>query len=240
MKIQFLQKEIWFKNRKYIVLTPTFHTKDIFACEFDKDMFIIFGNQQSLQYLACVLLIGADHRDKIIYLTNIEKDLPIHLHRFSHTKKNNELVFLHHSQQFNTHQWKDLRQKVHQQKGRVRSFELNPRKFSDLDYDDYTRFHYEENNDKIFIKWDFDTLFIIGSKIVFEYASGLFEPLSRTGAGSFLRTFGHENFHLYPFTLNTQGLCVDYYDKALWNKHLKDSEKYGDISRGLNHEDNNC
>lgn len=61
MKIQFLQKEIWFQNRMYIVLTPTFHTKDIFACEFDKDMFMIFGNQQSLQDLACVLLLGADH-----------------------------------------------------------------------------------------------------------------------------------------------------------------------------------
>ncbi|GED56137.1 hypothetical protein ABER61_06550 [Brevibacillus formosus] len=222
MKIQFLQKEIWLQNRKYIVLTPTFHAKDIFACEFDKDMFMIFGNQQSLQYLACVLLIGADHRDKIIYVTNMEKDLPIHLHRFSHTKKNNELVFLHHSLQLNTHQWKELRQKVHKQKGRIRSFEVNPRKFSDLDYKDYLMFHYKENKDKILMKRDYDTLFITGSKIVFEYASGLFEPLSRTGAGSFLRSFGHDHYHLDLFTRNNQALCVDYYDIALWNKHLKD------------------
>ncbi|MGG4441281.1 hypothetical protein [Brevibacillus fortis] len=101
---------------------------------------------------------------------------------------------------------------------------MNPRKFSDLDYDDYSRFHYKENKDKILMKRDYDTLFLIGSKIVFEYASGFFEPLSRTGAGSFLRSFGHEHFHLYPFTLDTQGLSVDYYDKVLWNKHLKDNE----------------
>ncbi|KMZ41321.1 MULTISPECIES: hypothetical protein [Bacillales] len=222
MKIQFLQKEIWLQNKKYIVLTPAFHTKDIFACEFDKDMFMIFGNQQSLQYLACILLIGANHRDKIIHVTNLEKDLPIHLHRFSHAKKNNELVFLHHSLQLNTHQWKDLRQKAHQQKGRVRSFEVNPRKFSDLDYEDYLMFHYKENKDKILMKRDYDTLFIIGSKIVFEYASGSFEPLSRTGAGSFLRSFGHDHYHLDLFTRNNQGLCVDYYDITLWNEHLKD------------------
>ncbi|GED72585.1 hypothetical protein BRE01_62870 [Brevibacillus reuszeri] len=107
---------------------------------------------------------------------------------------------------------------------RIRSFEINPRKFSDLNYNDYRRFHYKENKDKILIKSDYNTLFIIGSKIVFEYASGFFEPLSRTGAGSFLRSFGHDHYHLDLFTLNTQGLCVDYYDKALWNKHLKDIE----------------
>ncbi|GED72584.1 hypothetical protein BRE01_62860 [Brevibacillus reuszeri] len=117
MKVQFLQKEIWLQNKKYTVLTPAFNTKDIFACEFDKNMFMIFGNQQSLQYLACVLLLGADNRDKIIYIANMEKDLPIHLHRFSQKKKNNELVLLHHSLQLNLNQWKDLRQKLHQQKG---------------------------------------------------------------------------------------------------------------------------
>ncbi|MFF0913309.1 hypothetical protein ACFYU8_06710 [Brevibacillus sp. NPDC003359] len=60
---------------------------------------------------------------------------------------------------------------------------------------------------------------------MFEYSSGFFEPLSRTGAGSFLRNYGHDHYHLDTFTPSTtQGLCVDYYDKDLWDKHLKETE----------------
>lgn len=223
MKIKFLQKEIWLQNRKYIILTPLFNTKDIYACEFDKEYYMIFGNQQSLQYLACIMLLAADNRDKIIYLSDMEKDLPNHLHRFSYHKKNKELVFLHHSLQLNLNIWKELRQKLHQQNGKTRSFERNPRKFSDLNYEDYQHLQYQENKDRILIKSNFDTLFLIGSKNVFNYASGFFEPLSREGAGSFIRTYGHAHYHLDMFTRNTQGLCVDFFDKELWDTHLKET-----------------
>lgn len=224
MKIQFLQKEIRLHDRQYTILTPTFQTKNIFANKFDTDNFMLYGNQQALQYLACTFIISAENRDKIVYLTNMEKDLPNHLLQHPHQTKNHELVFLHHSLQLKVSEWKEIRQKLHQQKGRIRSFEINPRKFSDKDYEDYVPLYYKENNDKILIQSEYDTLFLIGSKIVFEYASGVFEPLSRTGAGAFLRTHGRDHYHLDRFMRDSQALCVDYYDKVLWTEHLGEDE----------------
>ncbi|WP_100085824.1 hypothetical protein [Paenibacillus elgii] len=218
MKIQLIQKDFCFQSRNYSFLIPTFDTSNIFSCEFDKDIYMIFGNQRSLQYLAGIMLLAAENKDKIIYLTNMQKNLPEHLHRFSQHTNNNEIVLLHHSLQLNISAWKNLKHKLNKLKGNMKSFIFNPRKFTNLDYNNYKHFNFSENKDKILIRCKYNTLFLIGSKMVFEYASGTFEPLSRTGASYFLKYKGHDHDHLDILTNRNQGLCIDFYDQDLWDK----------------------
>lgn len=216
MKIQYVQKEVFLGNQKYFCLTVD--TVNLYSCEFDKNMYMVFGDQRALQELACIFLLASQNRDKIIYLRHTDKFLPEDLHSFSTSDRNDELVLLHHSLQANTGLWKDLRERFRTQKGNKKSYTCNPRRFADLGHDNYQKFAFAENKDKILVKSKYETLFLIGSKSVFEVASGLFEPLSRAGAGEYRRNGGHAHVHLDIFTGKHQGLCVDYYDKALWNK----------------------
>lgn len=216
MKIHYEQKEVALKGKTYSIYM--IDTSKLYACAFDKEMYMIFGDQRSLQELACMFLLASMNKDKIIYVRNSDMWLPEDLKRFSTNEKNQELVFMHHSLQVNIGVWKDLRSRLRSQKGYRRSFSCNPRKFSDRGFEDYQTFYFEENNDKILIKHNFETLFLVGSRTVFEYSSGFFEPLSRYGAGSFLAHGGHAHVHLDAFTGKHQGLCVDFYDQALWNR----------------------
>lgn len=135
MKIQYVQKEVFLGNQKYFCLTVD--TVNLYSCEFDKNMYMIFGDQRALQELACIFLLASQNRDKIIYLRHTDKFLPEDLHSFSTSDRNDELVLLHHSLQANTGLWKDLRERFRTQKGNKKSYTCNPRRFADLGHDDY-------------------------------------------------------------------------------------------------------
>ncbi|GLI09445.1 hypothetical protein YDYSG_54770 [Paenibacillus tyrfis] len=218
MKLHFIKKEINLSAKSYTVFIPNFPTDNMFALEHRCGIYMLFGDQKSLQYLACLFLAASIHRDKMIYVPVTTRLLPKDLQHFSAYNKNLDMVFMHHSIQFNTKLWKEIKQRMFRTKGELKSFECNPRQFSDLGYEDYCPFTYAENKDKILIKKYADTLFFYGSKKAFEFASGGLEPLSRTGASYFIRNGGHDHDHLDLFTPKHQGLCVDFYDEALWSK----------------------
>ncbi|MEC0211394.1 hypothetical protein [Paenibacillus ehimensis] len=218
MKLHFTKKEINLLAKNYTVFIPNFPTDKMFALEHRCGSYMLFGDQKSLQYLACLFLVASIHRDKMIYVPGTTKLLPQDLQHFSTYSKNLDMVFMHHSIQFHTKLWKEMKQRMVRNKGELKSFECNPRQFSNLDYEDYCPFTYAENKDTILIKKYADTLFFYGSKKVFEFASGGLEPLSRTGASYFMRNGGHDHDHLDLFTAEHQGLCIDFYDEALWRK----------------------
>jgi hypothetical protein len=227
IKVQFIQKVVALSGKTYTVLTPISSQLNLYALEHVQGSYMIFGDQKTLQLLACIVQVSSFQREKMIYIPSRTSVLPADIKAFSAFDKNLGIVLFHHSLQLKLGIWKVLRNRLPKVGGKLVSYKCNPRRFSQLSYDDNKEFTFRENKDHMLIRNHADTLFLIGSEKAFQHTSGVFEPLSRGGASYFLNYGGHAHDHLDLFTTKRQGLCVDFYDEELWKRQRDQNKRSG-------------
>ncbi|MCM3783513.1 hypothetical protein M3231_11045 [Neobacillus mesonae] len=211
-------------KKSYKVITPTEEILGLHVVSAGIRSVVICADEGSLQRLSELLKILTRMKDIIVYLPSKQNPLTEYLmERWSTKGTGNDLVFMHHSLQFNTKDWKQLRSLM--KKGSYQTKEVIPaameqRKTKPI------RYWYREHKDFLDIKERYDTLFLVGSPMIFQHMSEDAISIKKEGRELFERFPGyHEHEHIDDYTRRVYdkkykhygwALSLDFYDEELW------------------------
>lgn len=226
MTINYEVSSIFLGQKEYQVIRPDITLSDLYIVQLQDQNHIIFGNENSLPKLASIFEYASNDSQSIIYINSRVNELTEYLRNgWSNNSKPLDLVILHHSIQLKTHEWKRIRdlwkKTVKQRKSSIiqTNVEEKHRK---------QEYYYKENKDVLDIDARFETLFLIGSRTVFNDISKDALSVSENGRELYLRHPGyhdHEHIDYYARRVYTKNykydghfLCIDYYDRDLWER----------------------
>lgn len=218
MMLDFYEQEVQLSDKSYTILIPKIGFNKTYVCEVDTDTFMLFGDESDLERLATIFTISSQEKDKIIYIPSKQNIVTTYLKERFGCPKSDDLVLLHHLLQFRTKDWKKVRRLLSRRN--FVSYELNNN--DEICYDGWEKFYYEENKDYLFLKRQFDSLFLVGSKKVFKYMVNDCSVVAENGAELFKWYRGmHEHSHLDRYIRyhgNGSDMTINFYDERLWTE----------------------
>ncbi|MEI5908412.1 hypothetical protein WAK64_15280 [Bacillus spongiae] len=227
MKAKFITTFISYNGKKLQILKPVIKFENTYVIETAPKVFIIFGNEEELKLLANLFNLVSCQKDVLIYLPVKKKSIPTYLKNWSNYVKQRDLVILHHSTQFKTKNWKQLREKI-RKSHKVISLDLRlPTWDKNQLRKDFERINYKENKEFLDLKIYAETLFMMSSSRIYYLIAYDTEHVSINGKMLFEKYPGfHEHEHLNNYLrdpyLSNKGngfaLTVDFYDKDLWGE----------------------
>ncbi|MBD8497262.1 hypothetical protein [Paenibacillus arenosi] len=227
MIITIKRYEVTLGKKIYKVITTAEPIPDLFVLKTNTCGGIILGNETSLNILEKMFLLSSMTKDSLVYFNTRSTELTDYLlERWSIKDKGNDLVLLHHSIQFKTNDWKEIRNLIRKEK----DFKIEQYDFND-DFDrksNLGKYWYREHKDYLDITENYETLFLIGSQHVFENISSDANSIKHEGRDVYLQYPGyhaHEHIDYYErrkytknFQLTGWSLCLDFYDRQLWGR----------------------
>lgn len=179
---------------------------------------MILASGDNLRKLAAVQVLSGQQKNTIIYFRTRINRLTEYLNNWFWDSKGNDVLFLHHSMQFDVNEWKELRQLL-AKKGTKVVYNIDEEEYYDLEHEDFQRLRFRENKDSILIKRKYEAIFVIGSIKVFKVMSNRFLSLAKHGEDYFRQNGGHDHFHMDMYLSRKDSeFCIDYYDEDLWDE----------------------
>lgn len=225
MQLQFWKYHISLGKKDYSILIPKDEIHDLFVVGFGPKTAIIFGNEKSLGMLSHLTSFLASNKDHIIFVHLKHNALTEYLRERSivqdHSK---DLVLLYHSQQLRIHEWKQIRGLIHKSGAHREEFHTTVHRT--VTKRDRGQFWYREHKDFLDAAEQFETLFLVGSSVVFREISEDALELSLRGKEvyqSYPGSHPHEHIDDYArrvYAKNNKyegwSLSLDFYDREIW------------------------
>ncbi|MCR8843337.1 hypothetical protein NQ117_06545 [Paenibacillus sp. SC116] len=228
MTITIKKYEITLGKKIYKVITTAEPVQDMYVLKTNTQGGIILGNETSLHTLENMFLLSSITKDSLVYFNTRSTEVTDYylLDRWSIEDKGNDLVLLHHSIQFKTNDWKEIRNLIRKTKDfKIEQYDFN----KNIDRkSNLAKYWYREHKDYLDIRENYETLFLIGSQEVFENISNDANSIKNEGRILYLQHPGyhaHEHIDYYErrqytknFQLTGWSLCLDFYDRQLWGR----------------------
>jgi|GEM_PF-5851593 len=214
MSIKFDKYEINNDGKRLYIIVPKKVLSELYVCEIDSNRHIIFGDKTSLYDLAIIVNSLKNNPNYILYIPSKKKTTE-YLSSCWRCDTAFDLVIVHHSVQLKIKTWKNIRQKLNQKD--TLSLEENI-----ISYPNFEKYSFVENKDILVAKSRFDTLFLVGSDLIFSVMAFQCEDISSSGEGIFRESRSHTHAHLdmcFNYKVHRSGkerLTIEYYDKTLW------------------------
>ncbi|MFO1443869.1 hypothetical protein KDN24_11755 [Bacillus sp. Bva_UNVM-123] len=234
MKLKFFSTTLSHLDKNIRILKPEVELKHTYVLETAPRVYIIFGTEEELNILAHIIYLANFHKNYLFYLPLRKNVLTPYLKNWSHYVRNHDLVLLHHSVQFQTKQWKTIRNSINKSLNET-TLEVDLPKTDKVNrLEDFMTFYHNQNKDYLDLKNYAETLFLVGSKKVFYHITIDVKEISDNGKQLYEKHPGwHEHEHLDSYIrfkyLSNKGngysLTVDFYDEDLWGANKVNSLK---------------
>lgn len=219
LKLKMKHYKVKLKTRIYSVYVPFFEFSGLYSCEVDSNDFMIFGNKISLVELGQSVRSILNDESSMLYIPAKKHTTDYLRDRWS-TETAFDIVMCYHHLQFKVKDWKLIRQKL------VDFKEVSLTVDKEVIEPDYDKFIFAENKDILVTKYRFDTIFLVGSKPIFQNIIYHAYQIADDGEREFNDYPGiHSHAHLEYYLgknarrVDKDALFIDFYDRALWDAY---------------------
>ncbi len=219
MKLKLKHYEVKHNMRNYSIYVPFFEFCELYSCEVNSNDFMIFGDKTSFEEFGQSVRSILDDESSILYIP-AKKPTTDYLRDRWYTATAYDLVMCYHHMQLKVKDWKLIRQKL------IDFKEVFLTVVDDIIEPDFDKFIYAENKDIMVTKSRFDTIFLVGSKPIFQNIIYHAYQIAEDGEREFNDYPGiHSHAHLEYYLgknarrVDKDALFIDFYDRVLWDEY---------------------